>query len=92
MTTFGQLDPIIEQWSSDRQIPLFTQYKDEEVRSFQVVGPSGAQCQIRIQAGDRVTVSVWDYGKRRQDLEADAGSLGARLDEALSIAQSWVNL
>lgn len=91
MTTFAQFDPIIEQWSSDRQIPLFTRYKDEDVRSFQVVGSSGTECQIWIEVGERVTVSVWDYGKRRQDLEADADSLRARLDEALSIARSWVN-
>jgi hypothetical protein len=91
MTAFAQLDPIIRQWSSDRQVPLFTRYKDEDVRSFRIVGSSGTECQIWIEVGERVTVSVWDYGKRRQDLEADAASLRARLDEALSIARSWVN-
>lgn len=91
MTAFAQLDPTITQWSRNRQIPLFTHYKDEDVRSFQVVGSSGAKCQIWIEVGERVIVSVWDYGKRRQDLDADADSLRARLDEALSIARSWVN-
>ena len=92
MTTLAELDPILREWSSDNRIPVFTHYKDEDVRSFQVVGPSGAQSQIGIEADDRLTVSVWDYRKRRQDFEADLDSLRAQLDEALRVARSWVGL
>jgi hypothetical protein len=91
MATLAQLDPTIRQWSSDRQIPLFTRYKDEDVRSFEVIGSSGATCQIWIETEERVTVRIWDYGERRHDLDADISSLRAQLDEALRIARSWVN-
>ena len=90
MSTFTRLDPIIKQWASDRRIPLITRHKDEDVRSFQIVGLSGSQCQIWIELDEVVVVSVWDYGERRRDRQADADSLRVQLDEALSIARAWV--
>lgn len=90
MTTFAELDPILEDWSRERRIPLSTEYKDEEVRSFQLVDQTGGQYQIWIDVERGLTVSVWDFGKKRHDFSADLGSLRERLDDALNLARSWM--
>jgi hypothetical protein len=90
--TFAQLDPILVAWANDRGFPLLTSYKEVEVRSFDVDGPSDTRCQIWVETRRgrrRVSVSVWDYAIRRCDFDADISSLEARLDDALATARSW---
>lgn len=91
MATFEQVDPVILEWSEERHLPLYTRYKDEDVRSFQVVGASGASCQIWIETGDEVSVHVWDYGRRRRSFVTNGRDLRTALDNALAVARSWIN-
>ena len=89
MTVFEQLDPAIEEWAKERQVPLYTSYKGDDVRSFQVVGSSGAACQIWIEVGNVVSLIVWDYGARRRTFATEPGKLKAALDGALAVARGW---
>lgn len=90
-TTFSQLDPLLRRWSQDRGVPLFTSHRGEPVRSFELVGSCGAtRCQIWVETGERVTVSVWDYGSRKRELDADVSNLYERLDEAWRLGGSWL--
>jgi hypothetical protein len=91
MTDFESIDPLIRRWSADNAIPLFTEYRGESVRSFDIVGPSARRCQIWIESAEPLAVHVWDYGKRRERLEADFDTVRQRLDDALEIARSWVS-
>lgn len=45
---FADIDPILTGWSRENQIPLYTEYKDSEVRAFEIVGLSGQRSQICI--------------------------------------------
>ncbi len=91
MTRFEQIDPVIRQWSHERQLPLYTEYKETEVRSFEVPGSSGAACQIWIEVGHTLSVCVWDRADRRRTFETDASSLRGALDEALNVARRWAS-
>ena len=90
MRTFEDLDPVIVEWSQAMRLPLYTRYRDDDVRSFQVVGISGASCQIWVEISDEVTVHVWDYGPRRHSFPTDGPGLRATLDEALAVAKRWI--
>jgi hypothetical protein len=85
---FGAIDPILIAWSQQRHVSLSLHHRDEEVRSFELVGIHG-RSQIWIETDGELTVHVWDYGRRRHTLRADHDSLAVRLDEALAVARSW---
>lgn len=86
---FTSIDSIIEQWSRDNDLPLYTQYREAEVRSFEVVLPTGERRQIWVENDGKLTVSVWDYRKRRRDFAATPSNLRDQLDAALRQAKAW---
>jgi hypothetical protein len=85
---FNTIDPLLRAWASRNSIPLSTRYKEDEVRSFELAGPVG-RAQIWVEVNGGITVNVWDYRKRRQNLPADATTLERLLDEALIVARAW---
>jgi hypothetical protein len=92
MMTFDDIDPVIEPWSAERQVHLFRRYRDDEVRSWEIVGASGQRSQIWIEIDERgLRVHVWDVGDRRRAFPRDVGTLRGVLDEALVTAKLWVN-
>lgn len=89
MTTFLDLDMILRSWARDRRIPLYTKYRGEEVRSFQVVGATGRKAQIWVEVNDGISVYVWDYKKRKREFGATRANLPKQLDAALDLAMDW---
>jgi hypothetical protein len=89
LVDFSPYDPVIERWSRRRRIPLFTSYRDDEVRAFEIVTPLGERRQIWIEVNGDVVVHVWDFQKRRRTFTADAQTLEGRLDDALELARAW---
>ena len=90
---YESMDALIGEWTRENGLHLATSYKDEEVRSVEVVGESGRGCQIWIDAPDSrhlVGVHVWDYKQRRRDFEVDKSLLLDALNQALTIARNWV--
>jgi len=92
MTYFVHVDPILKRWSQRRGVPLSTRYRDEEVRSFQLIGPANERAQIWVEVdATKVSVHVWDYKKRRETLATDVEGLESSLDLALAQAMSWTS-
>jgi hypothetical protein len=89
--SYSVIDPTIQTWAQRHGLSLFTQYKDSEVRSVDVVEKSGRKFQIWIDRpkGDRVSVHAWDYKKRRQDWDASIADLDNFLEEAIRTVRSW---
>jgi len=86
---FSHIDPTVRAWATNNRLHLSTQYKDAEVRSFELVGPAGhAQIWIEVE-GDATTVYVWDYRKQKRCFAADSSTLEAVLDQALQVARGW---
>jgi hypothetical protein len=84
------IDEIIKNWASNNNQQLLSEYKDCEVRSFEVFD-EGRKFQIWI---DRPTegsvgVHVWDYKKKRKDWRALTANLYPTLDEARATIFEW---
>lgn len=91
---YETIDPVILRWSAEHGVHVSTAYKDEEVRSIQLVGRGDAKCQIWIDVPDSsgsVEVHVWDYKKRRRDFHTDVQALKKVLEEAHATALDWCN-
>jgi hypothetical protein len=85
-----ELDSSLQARSSRRQVRLHSEYREEQVRWFQVVGPSGKDAQIWIEVNENVRVHAWDHKKRRRVLLATSEDFIDRLDEALALIRSWI--
>jgi hypothetical protein len=92
--SFERADPTVKAWAEDLGLVLFTEYKDEPVRSVQLVGKRGQRAQIWVdppgESGD-ARVHVWDYKRRRQDFAGRVDSLRGLLDTAALVAQGWIS-
>jgi len=84
---YESIDPVLSRWAVSRSVPLLTQYKDEEVRAFEIIGKkSKRQFQIWIDLPDahgRTMVHAWDRKKWRIDYETTAFALTEALDTLL---------
>lgn len=91
MNRFAWIDPVLHRWSHLMGVPLYVEHQGEAVRTFIIVGPSGAKTQIWVEpVNDCIEVHVWDYQRMKRVFEADLSSLFDALDEALACARSWV--
>ena len=90
---YESIDPIISAWAAKHTLHLYTTYRDEEVRSVDLIGSAGRKCQLWIDAPDQsgnVLVHVWDYKKRRQDLQTTMAELAQSLEMAYATAIGWL--
>jgi hypothetical protein len=86
-------DPAITAWAAKHTLHLYTTYRDEEVRSVELVGSDGRKCQLWIDAPDQsgnVQVHAWDYKKRREDCKGTVADLPRCLDQAYATAMKWL--
>ena len=92
MIMYGCIDPELNAWATNHGLKIFTQYKDEEVRSTDVMGSSGKKCQIWVEPSYFFTfvINVWDYKKRRVRLRAWKINIGSKLEEAYRTSQAWL--
>ncbi len=90
--SYSIIDPILEVWADSCGLHIHTQYKDNEVRSIDIVSPQGKRFQLWIDVPSQngiTRVHVWDMKKRRQDYTANKSSLKDKLEEAYQQVQSW---
>jgi len=89
--SYSTIDAVIKKWASDNKQVVLSQYKDCEVRSFEVFDDKGRKFQIWIDRpeGGFVDVHAWDYKKRRKDWRAPIGDLYSTLDEAFATVFQW---
>ena len=92
------IDPELYDWAAKHGLQIFTEYKDEQVRSTDVVGSAGKKCQIWIDQSDKAgtfVVNIWNYktkrAKRIKQLQASKTDIRDKLEEAYKTAQEWLN-
>ena len=88
--SYSIIDDVLNKWASDNNQVLLSEYKDCEVRSFEVFDKS-RKFQIWIDRPEAgfVGVHVWDYKKRRKDWRVLTTVLYPALDEAFATVFQW---
>lgn len=92
--SYESLDPFLQPWAAAHQLDLVTEYKDEPARSVNVTSRDGRQkVQIWIDRplpGSAVSLHVWDYRRRREEIRGSIMELPALLERAYALAASWL--
>lgn len=97
---YNLIDPELHAWAAKHGLQIFTKYRDEEVRSTDVVRRAGKKCQIWIDQTDEAgtfVVNIWNYknnkpAKRIKQLQASKTDIKDKLEEAYNTAQEWLKL
>jgi hypothetical protein len=90
---YRDIDPDLMAWAARHDLHLYTDHRDEPVRSVDVVSKGGMKVQIWVDPPDSdgiVGVHVWDYRRRRLRFMASVDSLSLALDRALASARDWL--
>jgi hypothetical protein len=90
---YASVDPTTTAWAAKHTLQIYTKYRDEEVRSVDLVGTNGRKCQLWIDAPDKsgnIRVHVWDYKNRREDYKATVADLARCLEQGYAIAMEWL--
>jgi len=83
------VDQVLEPWSSAHKLQVSSEYKNEPVRSIQMVGLKHSRVQIwvdPISPTGIVSVHLWDYHSRRKEFSGRLVDLKTLLDEAYQLA------
>jgi hypothetical protein len=92
--TYQAIDEALAEWLARHPVHMLMKYKDDEVRTFDVVSSSGDQIQVWIdppRPSGQVGVHVWDYHHRRsKDLNGDVAEVAKLVDEAYITAREWL--
>ncbi len=75
--SYQSIDAALSSWARGHNLHLSTEYKDEPVRSLDVVSARGRKVQIWVDppSAGRVTVHVWDYRHRQEEASGDQNEL-----------------
>lgn len=91
--SYESIDDVVEAWARDEGLWISREFKDEEVRSAQLVSETGGKVQIWIDPPTEegmVGVHVWDYRMRRQDMNVNVRALRDALSNARAVAREWL--
>jgi hypothetical protein len=81
------IDSVLIWWAAGKSLPLYKQYRDDEVRSMDVVGRVSARAyQLWVDRPDtlgKTVVHAWDRKDWRVRYETTAHGLAEALDRAL---------
>jgi hypothetical protein len=90
---YESTDSAITAWAAKHKLHLYTTYRDEEVRSVDLVGSNGRKCQLWIDAPDQnknIQVHLWDYKKRRENSKTTVTDLAQCLEKVYATAMKWL--
>lgn len=91
--SYELVDPIILKWAQKHTLHIYTQYKDEEVRSVDVTSTRGERFQIWIDppVDTQVNVHAWDYKKIKKGWVGEISELESGLEEIYQTVKSWMH-
>jgi hypothetical protein len=90
---YADIDKVLTPWSKRHGLHVIRKYRDEEVRSIDVVDDAGGRYQIWIsesgQSG-KAKVSAWNYKDKRKAVESSFFDLEQTLEDTYSEVMLWV--
>ena len=90
---YAEIDKVLTPWSKRHGLHVFTKYRDEEVRSIDVVDDAGDRYQIWISESANsgtAKVSAWNYKDKKKTVESSFPDLEQALEELYSEVMQWV--
>jgi predicted SAM-dependent methyltransferase len=90
---YADIDKVLTPWSKRHGLHVFTKYRDEEVRSIDVVDDAGGRYQIWISEAEnsgRAKVSAWNYKDKKKTVESSFLDLEQALEELYSEVMLWM--
>jgi hypothetical protein len=95
--TYDAVDPILLPWLKRHGLHVFTRYRDEAVRSIDVVDDAGDRYQIAVSppnGSGKLTVFAGNYlrkkKQKRVEYPSNVSGLERTLEEAYSQIMEWV--
>jgi hypothetical protein len=91
--SYNSIDPVIQEWAKKHSLPVYTQYKDVEVRSMELVSVNGKRAQIWIDKPlhGLVGLHAWNYKKLRRDWNVSMAKLDSALEQVYQVSMAWIN-
>lgn len=99
MSQYEPIDPILSEWGIAKGIHWYSEYQDDEVRTF-YLNPNRrdrVQVAVDVPQNGETTVRVGQNERglprlnRVENIRASVPELSASLDKALQIAQEWAS-
>jgi hypothetical protein len=93
LADFRSIDPVLNHWAAKNRIQVFTEYRESDVRTFDLLSSSGITFQVwlDVPATDgSVTIHAWDFSDRRWSRSGQTVNLPVLLDEALAVVNTWM--
>lgn len=86
------IDAILTEWAARHGLHVQTRYRDEEVRSVDVVDDQGARYQVwLVQRPDGdVEVNAWDHRDLRTCIKSTAAGLPEALEAGYLQVLAWI--
>jgi hypothetical protein len=92
--TYDAIDAALKGWAATRGLQLFSEYRDEPVRSMEVVGRTGMKVQIWVDPphpDGTVDLHAWDYRDRIVEVTSSVDDMTADLDRLIDLANKWIS-
>ncbi len=90
--SYEKIDNILKNWADTRNLYIYKIYKEEEVRSIEIVGNKNGRYQLWLDAPDekgQVCIHIWDYKKRKKDFFTQEKELFESLETAYHFLNKW---
>lgn len=91
--SYEKIDTTLYPWATKNRLHVYTQYKEYEVRSIEIVNAKGKKAQLWLDTCEdstTVVVHIWDYKKRKREYSTDISLLSTVLDNAYNEASLWL--
>ncbi len=92
--SYKLVDPIIFNWARKHSLHVFTSYKDEEVRSIDIVSKKGQRFQICVDQplDHNINVHAWNYKNIKKEWSVEINNLNSTLEEAFESVIDWMKI
>jgi len=93
--SYLKIDPILKRWACDNDLHIYTSHQDYDIRSLDIVSPSGKRFQLwidELDVNEKSTVHIWDFKKKRKDYQCDLNVLVDNLNMAYRKIIDWSKL
>lgn len=90
--SYFKIDPILNKWAQDNTLHIYTSHQSYEVRSIDIVSPSGKRFQLWIDEPDEnenILIHIWDLKMKQKDYQCDLNNLFNKLNEAYKDLTNW---
>lgn len=92
--SYESIDAVIHGWARDHKLSVFTECKDYEVRSVDLVASDGTTYELWIDPPTKkgvVAVHAWDHEQTRLDYAVPVAELAIALDAVYSAVLDWIS-